>query len=98
MSLSERNPYEVHAELVQRVEHLEQHMGACGHTLAPGSPRWLEAEVRRLQAQTVELHRQINYIRGVVWDDSNDDAPPSTAEQIVAVLRDLLDRPKWLDY
>ncbi len=37
MSLSERNPYEVHAELVQRIEHLERavlllanHVGAEG--------------------------------------------------------------------
>ena len=37
MSLSERNPYEVHAELVQRIEHLERailllarHVGAIG--------------------------------------------------------------------
>jgi len=37
MSLSERNPYEVHAELVQRIERLERailllarHVGAVG--------------------------------------------------------------------
>jgi hypothetical protein len=46
-----------------------------------------EREIDMLRGQNDELHRQINYIRSLTWDEIE-------PEQIVDNLRHMLDRPK----
>jgi hypothetical protein len=57
MSLSDRNRYEVHAELLQRVEGLERLLLHQSEALRLTSEAlWLtELEVERLRAQIAEL-------------------------------------------
>jgi hypothetical protein len=45
------------------------------------------ADLEFLRSQNSELHRQVNYIRSLAWDDVSD-------ELIVANLRRVLDRSK----